>query len=424
MVDCNSFYASCERVFRPDLKNVPIAVLSNNDGCVIARSAECVLLGLKMGMPTFKVQSFCRHHGIKMFSSNYALYADISTRVMETLEEIVPDIEVYSIDEAFLNITGLVNVSQKVDPFLESFGQQIKHDILQRVGMPVCVGIAPTKTLSKLANYAAKKYKHTKGVVDLSQRSRQRKLMAITPVGEIWGIGRNTRRHLNDLGIHSALELCDAPVKQLRNRYSVTLERTINELRGIPCLDFKTQAAAKKEIFCSRSFGRKVTRFDEMLVALSSHVERAGKKLRLEKRQTTAMSVYIATNRYSQGDKQYRKSSFTQLPHPTNDTSELNRTAASLLKCIWREGYAYQKVGVMLHGLVSANDIQYDLFNAQQTEKSQRLMRVMDSVNGRYQNALSYASSMQTASCSNWMMKQEHLSPAYTTRWTDLPKVS
>ncbi len=418
MVDCNNFYASCERVFRPDLATTPIAVLSNNDGCVIARSAECKQINLPMGMPTFKAQSLIRQHSVKVFSSNYALYADISSRVMSVLEEMAFDIEVYSIDEAFLVISEQANQSFEIQ------GQTIKKRVNQYCGMPVSVGIAPTKTLSKLANYAAKKYTKAGGVVDLSNPERQRNLMALTPVGEIWGIGRNMKRSLNALGVQTALDLCDAPVKELRKRYSVLLEKTINELRGIPCIDLELESPAKREIVCSRSFGHKVDSVDEMAMAISSHVERAGKKLRKEQRLTSSISIFIRTNRYAEQSQQSRPSATMQLFSPTNDTSELNQAAQRLLKRIWQQGFAYQRAGVMLHGLVDPQNLQYELFHSEQAERSQRLMGVMDQINQRYQNTMCYASTLPTKQHNGWLMRREHLSPAYTTRWADLLRVS
>jgi len=418
MVDCNNFYASCERVFRPDLLGKPIVVLSNNDGCVIARSEESKQLGLPMGVPTFKAQQLINQYGVQVFSSNYALYADISSRVMATLEPLSIAMEVYSIDEAFLQLTEYLPSDS-----YEKFAETIQQRVNQHCGMPVSVGIAPSKTLSKLANYAAKKYKKTHGVVDLSEQNRQRKLMAITPVQAVWGIGYNLGRRLNLLNIHTALDLCDAPAKQLRNMSSVLLEKTICELRGIDCLSLETQAPPKKEVLCSRSFGKKVTCVEEMSMALSSHVERAAKKLRQQQRLASAVSVFVRTNRYTLNDKQYRRSATTTIFSPSNDTGLINTLAQRLLKEIWRQGYAYQRIGVMLHGLVAVEDVQNDLFHPVQSERSQALMQVMDAVNQRYQHALCYASTVTPEKHSGWLMRRHYLSPAYTTRWTDLLRV-
>ena len=418
MVDCNNFYASCERVFRPDLQGKPIVVLSNNDGCVIARSEESKKLGLPMGIPTFKAQQLIDQHGVQVFSSNYALYADISSRVMTTLEPLAAEMEIYSIDEAFLQLDKCLSSDS-----YEQFGVMTQQRVKQYCGMPVSVGIAPTKTLSKLANYAAKKYKQTHGVVDLSELHRQRKLMAITPVQAVWGIGYNLGRRLNLLNIHTALDLCDAPAKQLRKMSSVLLEKTICELRGVDCLSIEIQASPKKEVLCSRTFGKKVTCLEEMSIALSSHVERAAKKLRQEQRLANAVSVFIRTNRYTLNDKQYRRSATMPIFSPSNDTGLINTLAQRLLSEVWRQGYAYQRIGVMLHGLVAVKDVQNDLFHPVQSERSQALMQVLDAVNQRYRHALCYASTVTPEKHSGWLMRRHYLSPAYTTRWTDLLRV-
>ncbi|MBT4928355.1 MAG: Y-family DNA polymerase, partial [Cellvibrionales bacterium] len=234
LVDCNNFYASCEKLFRPDLANTPVVVLSNNDGCVVARSKEAKALGIKMGIPIFKIQPQIRQHGIKVFSSNYSLYADMSDRVMRTLEDMAPRVEIYSIDEAFLDLTGIQSAISLID-----FGQQVKHTIDRWIGITVCVGIAPTKTLSKLANHAAKKYSATRGVVDLTDRNRQRKLLALTPVEDIWGVGRRLSARLQAMDIHTALDLADTSAKSIRQHFSVVLERTVRELNGESCMDLE-----------------------------------------------------------------------------------------------------------------------------------------------------------------------------------------
>ncbi len=422
MVDCNNFYASCERVFRPDLKYQPIAILSNNDGCVISRSAECKALGLKMGEPMFKAKSLIRQHGIQVFSSNYPLYADISNRVMSTLEEMVPDVEVYSIDEAFLSL--IVNGETIVAAGeLTAFGQHIKQRVQQYVGMPVCVGIAPSKTLAKLANFAAKTYPSTLGVVDLSDPIRQRRLMAKVPVGEVWGVGRRSQKRLRSLNIHTALDLCDAPATLLRKHFSVVLERTIQELRGLPCVELETHVPIKQHVLCSRSFGEKVTSLEELSIALSSYVEVAARKVRQEKCMARALTVFIKTNRHSRHDRQHSMTASEGLLMPTNSTPELNKPAQYLLRQHWKPGCAYQKAGIILHDLVSAENVQTNLFAAQQSQKSQNLMNALDAVNHRYHNALCYASALPTKQYSRWRMKQNELSPAYTTRWADIPRV-
>src|SRR5690554_2352753 len=280
LVDCNNFYASCEKLFRPDLANVPVVVLSNNDGCVVARSKEAKDLGIKMAVPLYQVKDLLQRHNIKTFSSNYALYADISSRVMRVLESLAPQVEVYSIDEAFLDLTGVSSIQS-----LEAFGQHVKQSVLQWVGIHVCVGIAPTKTLAKLANHAAKKYPATGGVVDLSQRERQQKLLAITPVTDVWGVGRRLGKRLDMMGIKTALDLAKCVPATIRNSFSIVLERTVRELNGESCLDLEELPPTKQQIMCSRSFGSRITTFEQMSEAIAQYTARAAEKLRQENQQ-------------------------------------------------------------------------------------------------------------------------------------------
>lgn len=275
LVDVNSFYASCETVFRPDLKGRPVVVLSNNDGCVIARSAEAKGL-VTMGAPYFKQKEIFRRHGIVAFSSNYELYADMSHRVMTTLEELTPRVEIYSIDEAFCDLTGVSNCYN-----LDAFGREIRRTVLQHTHLTVGVGIAPTKTLAKLANFAAKKWqRQTGGVVDLSGVERQRKLMAALPVEEVWGVGRRLSKKLSAMGIHTVLDLANTPTDLIRKHFSVVLERTVRELRGESCLGFEEFAPHKQEIICSRSFGERISDYEAMRQAICSYAARASEKLR------------------------------------------------------------------------------------------------------------------------------------------------
>ncbi|WP_282960971.1 Y-family DNA polymerase [Vibrio alginolyticus] len=290
LVDCNNFYASCEKLFRPDLKDTPVVVLSNNDGCVVARSREAKLLGIKMGVPVFQIKAEMQRHGILAFSSNYALYADLSSRVMRTLEEMAPRVEVYSIDEAFLDLTGIESALSLVE-----FGQQVRERIGHWIGITVCVGIAPTKTLAKLANHAAKKYPATQGVVDLTNPDRQRRLLALVPVDDVWGVGRRLSKRLNALGITTALDLANASPRAIRDQFSVVLERTVRELNGDSCIELEEIPPAKKQIVCSRSFGVKVTHFELLREAVCEYATRATEKLRKEQQQAKVLTVFIRT---------------------------------------------------------------------------------------------------------------------------------
>lgn len=275
LVDVNSFYASCETVFRPDLYGRPVVVLSNNDGCVIARSREAKEVGIPMGAPYFKIQQFMRQHGVIAFSSNYALYSDMSARVMTILEQLAPGIEIYSIDEAFLNLKGVQHSIA-----LEEFGRYVRDQIRNLTGLNVGVGIAPSKTLAKLANHAAKLWHKTEGVVDLSSPVRQRKLLALMPVAEIWGVGRRTAKKLEMMGITTALQLSEASPPFIRKHFSVVLERTVRELRGEACLAVAEFAPTKQQIICSRSFSERITEYQNIREAVCSYAEKAAEKLR------------------------------------------------------------------------------------------------------------------------------------------------
>lgn len=416
LVDCNNFYASCEKLFRPDLTHTPVVVLSNNDGCVVARSKEVKALGIKMGGPVFKLKDEIAKHGIVVFSSNYALYADLSNRVMSLLEEEAPRLEIYSIDEAFMDLTGVDNV---VD--FETFGKSVKHKIDTWVGIHVCVGIAPSKTLAKLANHAAKKYPGTKGVVDLTDRDRQRRLMALIEVGDVWGIGRRISEKLIAMNIKTALDLADADPKTIRLKFSVVVERTVRELNGVSCIDLEEAAPTKKQIICSRSFGERIIEKQVLREAICKYVTRAAEKLRGEKRLTKAISIFIRTSAYAKGEPHYSNSMSTALPNPTDDTRDLLEVANVLLERIWKPGFRYAKAGVILMDFYEQGALQTDLFRPESGRKaSKSLMSVVDKINHSGLGNVFFASQGITP---QWSMKREHLSPAYTTRWEDLKVV-
>jgi DNA polymerase V len=416
LVDCNNFYASCEKLFRPDLKDTPIVVLSNNDGCVVARSREAKSLGIKMGVPIFKIQADISQHGILTFSSNYALYADLSSRVMRTLEEMAPRVEVYSIDEAFLDLTGIDSAQSLVE-----FGQQVRQRIGQWVGITVCVGIAPTKTLAKLANYAAKKYLATQGVVDLTCRERQRRLLALVPVEDVWGVGRRLSKRLNAIGITTALQLADSPTTAIRNRFSVVLERTVRELNGESCMNLEAIPPTKKQIVCSRSFGTKVAEFEQMREAICDHATRGAHKLRKERQQAKVLTVFIRTSSFNSTEPQYSNCISGELLLPSNDTRDFIGLAHLLLKRIWKPGFRYAKAGIMLSDFYDPCLFQPSLFDSVSSRSnSQPLMSILDSINQSGVGRLFFAAQGIKR---DWSMKREHLSPSYTTRWDELPKV-
>lgn len=416
LVDCNNFYASCERLFRPDLKTQPVIVLSNNDGCVVARSKEAKALGIKMGVPLFQIQQDVKRYGIQVFSSNYALYADLSSRVMRTLEALAPNVEIYSIDEAFLDVTGIEPAIS-----LQAFGQQVRDTILHDVGLPVCVGFAPTKTLAKLANHGAKQYVATGGVVDLSSPERQKKLLALMPASEVWGVGRRLTAQLQALGIHTALDLANCAPSEIRKRFSVVLERTVRELNGECCIEMFDAPRTKQQIVCSRSFGSRVTDLREMRTAIGEYVARAAEKLRGEKQLARVVTVFIRTSPFTPNEPHYSNAATGRLPIPSCDTRDLMVLAHRLLDSIWREGYRYAKGGVMLNDFEAVAVGQADLFgNTNRQRCSDALMMVVDQVNQSGVGRLFFAGQGTHAP---WRMNRNRLSPSYTTKWKELPTV-
>lgn len=416
LVDCNNFYASCEKLFRPDLKDTPVVVLSNNDGCVVARSREAKSLGIKMGVPVFQIKAEMQRHGILAFSSNYALYADLSSRVMRTLEEMAPRVEVYSIDEAFLDLTGIESVLSLVE-----FGHQVRERIGHWIGITVCVGIAPTKTLAKLANHAAKKYPATQGVVDLTNPDRQHRLLALVPVDDVWGVGRRLSKRLNALGITTALDLANASPRAIRDQFSVVLERTVRELNGESCIELEEIPPTKKQIVCSRSFGVKVTQFELLREAVCEYATRATEKLRKEQQQAKVMTVFIQTRPFKDKEPQYSNSASGELLIPSCDTRDFIELANHLLKRIWKDGFRYAKAGVMLSDFYDPGMFQPGLFDDVSTRSnSQQLMSVLDTINQSGAGKVFFAGQ---GTKKDWSMKREHLSPAYTTRWDQLPRV-
>lgn len=413
LVDVNNFYTSCERVFRPDLKGKPIVVLSNNDGCVISRSAEAKRLGIAMGAPYFTLRDTLRHHQVHIFSSNYTLYADMSHRVMTTLEEMSPAVEIYSIDEAFLNLAGVSRCMS-----LETFGQQVQTKILQDTGLNVGVGIAQTKTLAKLANYAAKRWPATGGVVDLSNPDRQRRLMRLVPVEEVWGVGRRISKKLNMMGITTAHDLAAQSAWVMRKHFNVVLERTLRELRGESCLGLEEFSPTKQQIVCSRSFSYRITDYEALHQAVCAYAERAAEKLRQEKQYCRQISVFLRTSPHAPGEDLYANQATGKLFMPSNDTRDIIRVATEALERIWIAGHRYMKAGVILGDFFSQGVAQFDLFDEHKPRpNSEALMRVMDKVNQSGNGKLWFAGQGIQQS---WAMKREMLSPAYTTRYSDL----
>lgn len=416
LADANNFYASCESIFRPDLRGKPICVVSNNDGCVIARSAEAKRLGIKMAAPYFKHERFFRDNGVYVFSSNYELYGDLSARMMAILGEMAGGQEIYSIDESFLDVTGIGSYMP-----LEAFGQSMRERIRRETGLTIGVGFGPTKTLAKLANHAAKKWTKTNGVVDLSEPRRQRKLLQLTDVGDVWGIGWRINQRLRTLGITTALQLADSDIRMLRKNFDVIIERTARELRGESCLALEDAPGPKQQIVTSRSFGERVTRLEDMQQAVASYAARAAEKLRAQGSRCRHVTVSIATGRYGT-EPQYSHSAPVTSEYPTADTRDITGMALRGLASIWRDGYQYAKAGVMLSDFWQSDTAQFDLFSEQLPRaNADALMAALDVINRSGKGKVWFAG--QGTGESIWQMKRNMLSPRYTTRFADIPVV-
>jgi len=416
LVDCESFYASCERIFRPDLKNVPIVVLSNNDGCVIARSTEAKKMGIGMGVPWFKVrESFLKQNG-KVFSSNFTFYGDISTRVMNILEGFVPRVEIYSIDEAFLDLDTL-----KQNYNFYDFGCHIRSLVRQWTGIPVRIGIAPNKTLSKIAINEIKRKNIPTSVIHLSDEIKIKTALRHTPVGKVWGVGRRLNDHLNNAGIHTALGLANVSPQNIRKKFSIVLERTVRELRGERCLDIEDDISSKKQIVVSRSFGERVSNLETLKPIVSNFAVRAAEKLRNEKQKCSQVSVFVRTSPFNTSKPQHSDLKTVGLLTPTNDTRDILTAAKKGLLPIFRPHYDYAKAGIILNKFTSEHIKQYSLFkDPNDPKQNTKLMKYLDEMNA-YETQVYYASQ----NTKKWSpMKQNMTSPKYTTNWYELPLVN
>jgi DNA polymerase V len=416
LVDGNNFYVSCERVFCPTLEGRPVVVLSNNDGCAVARSAEVKALGVTMGTPWFQMQALARKYGIVALSSNYELYADLSARMMGVLAQFSPDQEIYSIDECFLGMDGFSHLDRM------AYGREIRERVRRWVGIPVCVGFAATKTLAKLANRCAKQgLAGHDGVCDFSRLTPAEcsALFATLPVGDIWGVGRRLSAQLVEEGISTVEALRTADPKSLRRRYSVVLERTHAELNGESCLTLDDTVANKQQIMSSRSFGQYVYDITELKEAVASYISVAAHKLRRQHSVAGMVQVYIRTNPFKAEAPQYQRGLNVPLPEPTDDTLRLTRVAHWALKKIYQPGYAYQKAGVCLMDLSDAAAVQKSLFSI--GRDNTRLMQAMDRINTTFGRGTLRSAAEGVRK--EWTMKREMKTPAYTTRWDQLPQV-
>lgn len=414
LVDCNNFYVSCERVFQPTLDGKPVVVLSNNDGIVVARSNEAKTLGIAMGVPAFQIRSLIRAHDVQVFSSNYALYGDMSRRVMETLGQFSPNVEVYSIDEAFLSLSGFTHHN------LTEYGRTIRATVKRWTGIPVSVGIAETKTLAKIAGEVAKHRLDAGGVCDLMACADRDNILADIPVEDVWGIGPNWARLLTEHGVRTARDLREADERWIRKRMGVVGARIMQELRGVSCLALEDCPPPKQAVTVSRMFGRPITTLAEMREAVATYTARAGEKLRRERLAATVLTVFLTTNPFKD-EPQYSNTVTIKLPIATDATPELLRHALRGIERIYRDGYRYNKAGIMLTALVPASQRQLDLYEDRHRERSSRLMRVLDRLNADIgAGTLRYAAEGYVK---RWRTRFERRSPVNTTNWRDLPVV-
>ena len=417
MADANSFYASCEKIFRPDLRDLPVVVLSNNDGCVIAQSREAKSLGIRMAGPWFEVEEQAKEIGAVAFSSNYELYANMSNRFMATLRQFSPRQEVYSIDECFLDLTGI-----RQD--LVAYGHEIKETVTRWTGLPICVGIGHSKTLAKLANHYAKKQPELNGVCDFTRMSEKEldAVLETLAVSSVWGIGRRLENSLKALGVENVLRLKRASLKRIRDRFGITMQRTAQELNGEPWLELEEAPPVAKQVMSSRSFGERVESLQELREAISYHAANAAQRLRKQGLFSNAVSVFIQNSPFDQAAF-YGRTETVALPAPTECSLQITNAALWLLKKMYQPGVYYQKAGVMLSELVPEGGQQTDLFSySSNNNKSGRLMDTMDHINRKYQRSTIRLASEGVNR--TWSMRRSFKSPNYTGDWNELPVVS
>lgn len=412
LMDCNNFYASCERVFNPALNGRPVVVLSNNDGCVIARSNEAKALGIKMGVPAYQIKEAIHEHSIAVFSSNYTLYGDMPSRVMSILASMAPEIEIYSIDEAFINLDGIKD--------LQLLGSDIVYKVARGTGIPVSLGIAPTKTLAKVANKFAKKYPAYNRVCIIDKEEKRIRALELTDISDVWGIGRRQSEKLERQGIKTAYDFTQLPGSWVRKNMTVVGERTWKELRGISCIDMETAPPAKKQICTSRSFGKMVEDIDTMAEAVATHASTCAKKLRQQKTYAGSLMVFIHTNNFREDLPQYWRNTVIKLPVPTSDTLEIVHYALAGLNAIYMQGYQYKKAGVIITEIVTGG-VQQNLFDNVDRNKRERLMQALDKING---DCHSYVKLAVQGNGRDWKLKQEQLSRRYTTDMNEILKIN
>lgn len=402
LMDCNNFYASCERVFNPSLNGKPIVVLSNNDGCVIARSNEAKELGIKMGVPAYQINDVVKRFDVAVFSSNYTLYGDMSGRVMSILSELAPSVEIYSIDEAFVELSGIRN--------LHTLGTQIKDEVTRGTGIPVSLGIAPTKTLAKVANKYAKKYAAYDRLCIIDTEEKREKALRLFDIRDVWGIGRRQAVKLTKQRVKTAYDFTQLPGSWVRKNMTIVGERTWKELRGISCIDMETAPPAKKQICTSRSFGKMIEDLPTLSEAIATHASTCARKLREQKSYATSLMVFIHTNNFREDLPQYWKNTVVKLPVPTADTLEIVHHALAGLNNIFMQGYRYKKAGVIITEIT--DNAQLGLFDSVDRIKRNNLMQAVDKINSKYQQHIKLA---VQGNGRDWKLKQEQLSNHYTT---------
>ncbi|MBL6988424.1 MAG: Y-family DNA polymerase [Bacteriovoracaceae bacterium] len=416
LVDCNSFFCSCERLYRPDLHKRPIIVLSNNDGCAISLTKEAKALGLKMGAPYFRMKQLCEQHQVAVFSSNFSLYTDLSRRVMETIYELTPEIEIYSVDEAWSNLTGIASV--------DKHGRMLKETIELNTGIPVSVGIAPTKTLAKIANHIAKKSDRAGGVVSLMEKKYQDIALERVPVGNIWGIGRRNSLKLRLIGIKTAKDLRDYPnEKEIQKKFTKVGIMIKHELQGICCFPFNDkEAKKKKEILSSRTFGTPVYRKKDLQESVANYVSYASEKLRKQQSLCSIVEVFARTNPHKEEVQQYYAFNYHKALTATSDTRKLIKSAFCALEKLFKSGIEYKKAGVRLSNLTDREEVQLNIFEQMDSTKDDALMTVIDKI-----NTIEGSRLIKSAACGvnneAWAMLRSFKSPRYTTSWLELPTV-
>ena len=413
LIDCNSFYTSCERIFNPKLLNQPVVVLSNNDGCIIARSDEAKILGIKMGEPYFKAKHVIEKNKVYVFSSNYSLYGDISERVMEILSKFSSEIEIYSIDEAFLKFDGF-NVDK-----LDDYCKNIRNTVKKWVGIPVSVGVGCTKTLAKVANRIAKKNKKKQGVCILLNEQEIKKVLNDLDISEVWGIGKSLSAFLRKNYIYRASDFINKDTRWIRQHMGVVGERIVMELKGLSCLDIEMIPNLKKNCCVSRSFGYPIETIGDLTESVSNYAARAAEKIREDNLVTNCMSLFLLTNHFNKKDLQYSNSVKIQFDYPTNNTIIIVKKALHGLHKIYRPGYRYKKAGVIMLNLSPESGIS-GLFERNKI-KSDLLMQSFDNINMRYGSSTIHTAAEGIGR--NWSMQRQKISPCYTTRFSDLLKV-